>query len=320
MKTTKRGVIPNWFVNFSIWFFLIVMVVLTGFLSSEFLTVTNIMNILREAVIVSLIALGMSFVIISGCFDLSSGAVLGLCAIVAVRMDPLTSSGLALSILAPVIVGAGFGCLTGLLVGYLKMNAFITTLGVQYVIYGITLLYTGGNHVYLRATSGFFYNLGNGYLGFVPVSVAGLLVVLVLAQWTLSRTNFGQYVKMIGANENAARLSGIKVEKIRTICFTILGVCAGLGGIILASWIRRLEPGFGLRYSFEGITAVVLGGTSLLGGRGNIVNSFVGALIMIMIVNVMILLNISYNYQLVMKGLILIAAVTIEVLARRRNG
>jgi ribose transport system permease protein len=200
------------------------------------------------------------------------------------------------------------------------MNAFITTLGIQYVIYGITLLYTGGNHVYLRATSGFFYNLGNGYLGFVPVSVAGLLVLLILAQWTLSRTNFGQYVKMSGANENAARLSGIKVEKIRVVCFTILGICAGLGGIILASWIRRLEPGFGLRYSFEGITAVVLGGTSLLGGRGNIVNSFVGALIMIMIVNVMILLNISYNYQLVMKGLILIVAVTIEVLARRRNG
>jgi ribose/xylose/arabinose/galactoside ABC-type transport system permease subunit len=321
IKAKRTGSrLPNMAVNFSIWFFLIAITGLTGFLSAEFFAVTNIMNILREAVIVGIISIGMSFVIISGCFDLSSGAIIGLCAIIAVRMDPITSSGSVLGILVPVLAGALCGFLTGLLVGYLKMNAFITTLGVQYIIYGITLLYTGGNHVYLHASSGFFYNIANGHIGFLPVSVIGLIVLLFAAQFVLSYTNFGQYVKVAGSNEHAAKLSGIKVEKTRTICYVILGVCSSLGGIMLASWIRRLEPGFGLRYSFEGITAVVLGGTSLLGGRGNIVNSFIGALIMIMIVNTMILLNISYNYQLVMRGLVLIIAVTIEVLMRRRNG
>lgn len=307
-------------VNFSIWFFLALMVILTGFLSREFLTTTNIMNILKEAVIVSLIAVGMSFVIITGEFDLSSGAILGLCAIVAVKMDPATPAGLVLSLTVPLAVGALCGLFTGFLVGYLKMNAFITTLGVQYLIYGITLLYTGGNHVYMKDISGVFYKIGNGYLGVLPFSVIGLAVLLILAQWVLSHTNFGQYVKTSGANAKAAALSGVKVEKTKTIAFVILGLCASLGGIVLASWIRRLEPGFGLRYSFEGITAVVLGGTSLLGGRGNIVNSFVGALLMLMVVNVMILFNISYNYQLLLRGLILIIAVTVEVLGRRRNG
>jgi ribose/xylose/arabinose/galactoside ABC-type transport system permease subunit len=315
----KSGII-RLLINFSIWFFLIIMITLTGFLSKEFLTINNIMNIFREAVIVGMIAIGMSFVVISGCFDLSSGAILGLCAIVAIRMNPLAPAGTILAVIVPVFVGALFGFLTGLLVGYLKMNAFITTLGVQYLIYGITLLYTGGNHVFLKATSGFFYNIGNGHFGFVPVSVLILILLLIIAQWVLSFTNFGQYVKVSGANEDAAKLSGVNVEKIRVVCYVILGICASLGGVVLASWIRQLEPGFGLRYSFESITAVVLGGTSLLGGRGNAINSFAGALIMIMIVNVMILLNISYNYQLVMRGLILIVAVTIEVLMRRRNG
>jgi ribose transport system permease protein len=141
----------------------------------------------------------------------------------------------------------------------------------------------------------------------------------VLGQFLLSFTNYGQYIKTAGENPEAAKLSGIRVERVIFLSFLIVGLCAGLGGVVLASWVKNMDPGTGIGYEFEAITAVVLGGTSLLGGQGNVTNTFAGALILVIIGNAMTLLNISYHYQLMVRGIIIIAAVSIEIASRRKS-
>ncbi len=271
----QKARLKELFMEYSVWIFLIVIVVLVGIVSPQFLNYTNVMSMLKEAVVVGILAIGMTFVIICGGFDLSSGAILGFCAVLCMTIGPGTVGNTFLAIVAPMGVGVLFGFLDGILVGYLRMSAFITTLGMQYVFLGITLLFTSGNYVYVKAYTDFFYKIGNGYIGIIPVGVILMIILAGAAQWVLSGTNFGQNIKVSGANEKAATLSGIRVEWNRCISYVILGMCASLSGIVLASWVRQMEPKTGVSYSFEAITAVVLGGTSLSGGRGNIFNGFV---------------------------------------------
>ena len=245
------------------------------------------MNMLREAVIVGILAIGMTFTIVVdvSTFLRRNHGVAVLMTLIGNTISSTLSAG------APLIAGAAFGYVDGLLVGHLKMNGFITTLGMQYLILGITLLFTKGNYLFIRQSTPFFHQIGNGTIGAVPVPVLLMLGLAGVAQWVLSRTNFGQYAKASGANERAATLSGINVERVRT-SYVLLGICAAISGIVLASWLREMDPSTGVGYEFEAITAAVLGGTRL-GGSGNILNSIAGTLIMVMIVNAMILLNIS---------------------------
>jgi ribose/xylose/arabinose/galactoside ABC-type transport system permease subunit len=305
--------------NFSIWFFLLGIVIITGFLSTAFFRQSNIVYILQETVIVGVVGIGMTYVIISGCFDLSAGAILGLCTVISLTLKPGDTWSTILAIVIPICAGAAFGLVNGVLVGYLKMNAFITTLGMQYLILGITLFYTHGNHVAYNESSEFFYAIGNKSLGGIPISVIILIALVTIAQLILSYTNFGQYLKMVGENSKAATLSGINVSWTRCLGYVFLGVCAAISGIILASWVRNLDPASGLGYEFQAITVAILGGTSLFGGKGNIFNTFAGALIFVMIVNAMLLIDISYNFQLMIRGIILIAGVTVGVIYAKKD-
>lgn len=247
---------------------------------------------------------------------------MGLCCVVAMRLGPADASSTFIAMVVPVLLGVGIGLVDGFLVGRLDLNGFIATLGMQYAVLGATLIYTNGSYTMLSTYTQNFDNLycklGTVIIGGVPLQVYIMFAVAIAAQFVLSRTNFGQNTKMSGANPQAATLSGIKVENTRCACYAILGGCAALAGIILGSWVRQFEPQTGIGYEFEAITAVVLGGTSLSGGRGNIFNSLIGAVIMVMIVNAMILLDISYNYQLMVRGLVLIVAVTLQVYMRRK--
>lgn len=320
LKRVEKGLGKELFMEYNVWLFLMLIIILVGVVSPQFLNRTNVMNMLREAVVIGILGIGMTFVIICGCFDLSSGAIMGFCAVVCMTIGPSTSKNTFLAIAVPMGIGLLFGMLDGILMGYLKMSAFITTLGMQYVFLGITLLFTEGSYVYVKKYTSFFYEIGNGYLGEIPIAVVLMIVLAGAAQFVLSKTTVGQNMKASGANENAAALSGIRVERNRCISYMVLGLCAAVAGIVLASWVRQMEPRTGVNYAFEAITAVVLGGTSLQGGRGNVFNSIAGTLVMVMIVNAMILLNISYNYQLMVRGIILIAAVTLDVMMRRRRG
>ncbi len=307
----------------SIWVFFFAIVLVTVAFAPNFFVAANIISMLREAVVVGIIAIGMTFVIISGCFDLSAGAIMGICCVVAMRLGPSDAKSTLLALAIPILLGIGISLIDGFLVGKLGLNGFIATLGMQYVVLGATLIYTKGSYTTLAQYTSNFDNLycylGTATIGGVPLQVYIMFALAVVGQLVLARTNFGQQVKMSGANQQAATLSGIRVARVRTLSYAILGFCTAVAGLVLGSWVRQFEPQTGIGYEFEAITAVVLGGTSLAGGKGNIFNSLVGALIMVMIVNAMILLNLSYNFQLMVRGLVLIIAVTLQVGTRRKN-
>ncbi len=321
---TAKNILPNILLDYSIWLFFVGIIVLTTLFAPSFLSSANIISMLREAVVVGIIAIGMTFVIVSGCFDLSAGAIMGICCVLAMRLGPADAKSTFIAIALPILLGITIGLVDGFLVGILDLNGFIATLGMQYAVLGMTLIYTKGSYTMLTSYTNNFHTLyskiGTAIIGGVPAQVYIMFALAIIAQLVLSRTNFGQQVKVTGANPAAAKLSGIHVKRTRCTCYAILGGCSAIAGLILGSWVRQFEPQTGIGYEFEAITAVVLGGTSLAGGKGNIFNSIVGALIMVMIVNAMILLNISYNYQLMVRGLILIAAVTLQVVTRRKNG
>lgn len=308
----------------SIWLFFAAIVILTTIFAPSFVSSANVISMLREAVVVGVLAIGMTFVIISGCFDLSAGAIMGICCVMAMRLGPSDAKSTFIAMAAPILLGIGIGLIDGFLVGILDLNGFIATLGMQYAVLGATLIYTKGSYTMLTTFTSSFDNLyckiGTVVIGSVPLQVYIMAGFAVTAQFVLSRTNLGQNIKVSGANAQAAALSGVNVQKTRCICYAILGGCSACAGLILGSWVRQFEPQTGIGYEFEAITAVVLGGTSLAGGKGNVFNSVAGALIMVMIVNAMILLDISYNYQLMVRGLVLIAAVTIQVYTGRKNG
>ncbi len=317
--TLPQTQVTKHFSSFGIWFILLLIVVVMGMASDVFLSPSNIINILRQTAIVGILAVGMTFVIIGANIDLSVGATIAFSAVIAISLQPVGLSSAVAAILIPLAAGMAVGAVNGILVGYFKLNTFIATLGMQFVVLGGTLLFTGGQHVWVFDSYPVFEKIGNGFLGPIPISVILLISIVVLGQFLLSFTNFGQYLKMSGENPEAARLSGICVEKVIFLSFLLVGLCAGLGGVVLASWVKNMDPGTGIGYEFEAITAVVLGGTSLLGGQGNATNTFAGALILVIIGNAMTLLNISYHYQLMVRGIIIIAAVSLEIASRRKS-
>lgn len=324
MKKEKvTGVLESILLEYSIWIFFFLIVLLTTILAPGFLNYANIVSMLREAVVVGVIAIGMTLVLVCGCFDLSAGAIMGICCVVAMRLGPSDAKSTFIALAVPVILGIALGMVDGFIVGKLGLQGFIATLGMQYVILGATLLYTNGNYTTLAQYTSNYNNLycwiGTATILGIPLQVYIMITFTVIGQLMLSYTKLGQHIKFAGENPLAATLSGISVEKTRFFSYAILGFCSAISGLILGSWVRQFEPQTGIGYEFEAITAVVLGGTSLTGGKGNILNSVIGAILMVMIVNAMIQLNISYNYQLMVRGIILIFAVTLQVYMRRKN-
>jgi len=307
------------YADYGIWFFLVAIVIIMSFASDKFLVPSNITNILRSTITTGIVAVGMTYVMISGNFDLSVGATITFGCVLAMTMDPSDARGTVLAIIVPVLAGAVIGVINGTLVGYLRLNPFITTLGMQFVVLATSQIYVGGRHLWVPSKHIFFESLANGFFLGVPISMIILIILVIVAQLVLSYTNYGIYLKVSGENRDAARLSGVKVEKIVFFSFLLVSILAGLSGSVLASWVRDCDPSSTKGYEFDIITAVVLGGTSLLGGRGNVANTFAGVLILQIIVNAMLLLGIAYQYQLMVRGIVLITAVSLEIIVKRVN-
>ncbi|MGM0370528.1 MAG: ABC transporter permease [Bacillota bacterium] len=288
-----------------------IMVVLS-LLSENFLTVTNLFNVVTQTSINALLAFGMTFVILSGGIDLSVGSVMAFAS--AVTAGLLTSGmNMVIAIIGGLIAGTSLGLFNGLVISRLAMPAFIVTLAMKSIARGLTLIYTDG-----RPISGFndaFQFLGGGKVGPIPVPVIILVAVLIICYIVLKKTPFGRYVYAIGGSEEAAKLSGIKTKFIKTTVFAISGFMASLSGIILSARLNSAQPTAGSGYELDAIAAVVLGGTSLTGGRGGITGTLIGALIMGVINNGLTLLNVSSFYQLVAKGIVILLAIYLD----RRN-
>lgn len=281
-----------------IWLALLALILGMALISDVFLSSTNLLNVLRQVTIVGLVAVGMTVALMGGNFDLSVGATVTLAAVVSIDLQPVDPLRTALAIAVPLGLGLVVGLFNGLIVGGLRANSIIVTVGVQFVIIGSVLLYVSGQHVWVVNASAFFTAISEGYTLGVPNPVYLLILAVAAGHLLMTRSVFGRHVLAIGGNLEAARLAGITITRHITITFAISGFMAALAGILVASRVRNLDPTAGIGYEFAALTAVVLGGTQLTGGRGNLLNTLAGVLILGIIANGMTLLAISFNIQL----------------------
>jgi ribose transport system permease protein len=285
--------------------------------SSAFFTWANMKNLAFQTAPVGIIAVGGTFVFIAGGFDLSVGAISGFGAIIAGKAFLGTGVGLWGSLILGALVGLGCGVGNGLLVTLGKVNAFIATLATSIVIYGFAQVVTGGNLVSVSANRFSILGLGSAWGINYPVFV--WLAFALAAGFLLSRTRFGRYAYATGGNAEAARLAGVRVNVVRAATFAISGLAAGIAGVILFSEVGTAQWNANSGIEFDAITAIVLGGTSLLGGEGAIWRTVLGAFFLQMIGNGFDLLGTTPQWQYVIKGLILAAAVSLDAWARRRR-
>jgi ribose transport system permease protein len=286
---------------------------LLSLLSPYFLTVSNLLNVMEQTSINAVIAVGMTFVILSGGIDLSVGSVLALAGVV---LASALQSGwpLPLALLVSVTTGAACGLLNGVLVTLGRLPPFIVTLGMMSVARGLALLYTEG-----RPISGFdsgFRLMATGRVAFVPVPVLLTLAVYLVAYVLLNRARFGRYVYAIGGNEEATRLSGVPVRFHKTMVYGLSGFTSGLAAAVLTARLNSAQPIAGIMYELDAIAATVIGGTSLLGGSGTLSGTLIGALIMGVLRNGLNLLGISSFLQQVIIGLVIVGAVLVDSLLK----
>ena len=278
-------------------------------LTPHFFTVTNLLNVAQQTVINALIAVGLTYVIISGGIDLSVGSILAFAGVVMAHALRL-GWPVPLAILAGVGVGAGCGLVNGLLISYGRLPPFIATLGMMSVARGGALLATDG-----RPVSGFgesFRWLATGEIAGVPVPVLVMVLVYAVAHLVLQRTKFGRYTYAIGGNEEASLLSGVPVRLYKTGIYVVGGGLAALGAVLLTARLNSAQPIAGINYELDAIAATVIGGTSLMGGQGSVIGTLIGALIMGVLRNGLNLLGVSSFIQQVVIGVVIIAAVLLD--------
>lgn len=296
---------------------LVVLIVVFSLLSPIFLSQGNITNILIQSSTNAIIAAGMTFVILSANIDLSVGSALALSSVLGTAF--IADGG-------PIVVGVGImlvaGALAGLfngsIVGYLGFPAFIVTLATMWLFRGSAYVFTNG-----QAVTGLprdFRVLATGEVAGIPYIVILMIVVYALSYFVLSRTTFGRQVYAVGDNKEAARLSGVNVKRVTAAVFVISGFMAALGGVVLSSRLFSGQPVAGITFELSAIAAVVIGGTSLFGGKGGILGTLVGAIFIATLINGLVILNVTSFWQQVIMGLVVLAAVGIDHYRKRLAG
>ncbi|MFD2701186.1 ribose ABC transporter permease [Paenibacillus shunpengii] len=290
---------------------LILLIVIVTIMNPGFLEPLNILNLLRQVSINALLAFGMTFVILTGGIDLSVGSILALSSAIVAN---LMLSGLdpILAIIVGVLLGGIMGMMNGLMITKGKMAPFIATLASMTIFRGLTLVYTNGNPITGLGDSMAFQLFGRGYFLGIPVPAITMMITFAILWVILHKTSFGRKTYAIGGNEKAALVSGIKVDRVKIMIYSLAGMMAALAGAILTSRLNSAQPTAGESYELDAIAAVVLGGTSLTGGRGLIVGTLIGALIIGVLNNGLNLLGVSSFYQMVVKGVVIVIAVLID--------
>lgn len=292
---------------------LLAMILVVSLLNPNFFTTGNILNILRQTAVNAVIAVGMTMVILTAGIDLSVGSILALCgaigaSLIAAELPVAVAVGTSLA------AGAIVGGVTGIIIAKGKVQAFIATLVAMTLVRGLTLVYTDGRPISTGFTdvADSFAVIGTGYLFGVPVPVWIMAVTFLAAWYLLNHTRLGRYIYALGGNETATRLSGINVDRIKIYVYAISGVLSALAGLIVTSRLSSAQPTAGAGYELDAIAAVVLGGTSLMGGKGTIIGTLLGALIIGFLNNALNLLDVSSYYQMIAKALVILLAVLID--------
>lgn len=291
---------------------LILMAVVTA-LSPHFLTTDNLLIVLRQTSINAIIAFGMTFVILTAGIDLSVGSVLALTGAVAATLIGLDYS-LPFVLVATLVLGTALGAVSGLIVSVGRVQPFIATLVAMTALRGATLVFSGGRPIDAGegvAADAFWY-IGGGYLFGIPVPVILAGVVFLVCWFVLSQMRFGRYVYAVGGSEQVARLAGISAGRVKVAVYAISGLMAALAGIVLTARLQSAQPTAGTSYELDAIAAVVVGGTSLMGGRGTLFGTLVGALIIGVLNNALNLLDVSSYYQMIAKGAVILLAVLVD--------
>ena len=293
----------------------VLLVVYLSFATSKFLTVSNIVNVFRQVSNQGIIAVGMTMILIMGQIDLSVGA---LVAFAAVLNAIFLKWGL--SIPMSILATLGVTCLWGVLNGYVtarfRLHAFLVTMATMTLIRGVTYTLTGGYPVGGLPQDFFIY--GSGQLGFIPYPVLYMIAIFMLGAFVMSSTTFGRSIYALGGNEDAARLSGINVERVKIGVFVVSAVVSGISGLVLSSRLMAGSPEIGIGWELDIVAAVIIGGTNIVGGEGKLSGTLLGVLFIGVLSNGMILLDITPYMQQVVRGLVILGAVILNSLQEKR--
>ncbi len=289
-------------------------------LSDKFLTVDNGWNVLRQISVNICISVGMTLVVLTAGIDLSVGSILAFSGAVAAGLlksgisfpgnDLFIGFTLLGTVLAGIATGSFLGFFNGWVITKFKVPPFVATLAMLTVARGFTMLWTKGYPISSLGTD--FAYIGTGWFLGIPVLVWIAVVVVIAAMIISNKTALGRYIYAIGGNENAAKLSGINIDKVKIIVYTLAGALAAIGGIMVTSRLDSAQPNAGMSYELDAIAAVVIGGTSLSGGRGTIIGTVLGAIIIGVLNNGLVLLDVSPFWQQVVKGMVILLAVMID--------
>ncbi|MFZ7155763.1 ribose ABC transporter permease [Avibacterium avium] len=317
MTTTK---LKNFLIEQRSILALIVLIVIVSSINPNFFTMDNLLNILRQTSVNAIIAVGMTFVILTAGIDLSVGSVLALTGAIAAS---LVNLDLSIFIVIPLVLLCGtlLGGISGVIIAKGKVQAFIATLVTMTLLRGVTMVYTDGRPISLGFSdvADQFSFLGTGYLFNIPFPIWLMAIIFLVAWYILKHTPMGRYIYALGGNESATRLSGINVDKVKIFVYAISGFLATVAGLIVTSRLSSAQPTAGVSYELDAIAAVVVGGTSLMGGKGRIFGTLIGALIIGFLNNALNLLDISSYYQMIAKSIVILAAVLTDHFFSRKN-
>ena len=299
---------------------LIILCLVISLLSDKFLTATNAWNVMRQISVNICISVGMTLVVLTAGIDLSVGSVLALCGAITAGLlkngieMPSSNLYIGFTILGATVAGLLVGSLLGWFNGWtitkFKVPPFVATLAMLTIARGLTMLWTKGFPITGLGEN--FAHLGTGWLLGIPLPVWISGVIVFIAVVITNKTKLGRYIYAIGGNESAATLSGINIKKIKMTVYTIAGALAGVGGLLVTSRLDAAQPNAGTGYELDSIAAVVIGGTSLSGGRGSVLGTVLGAIIIGVLNNGLVLLNVSPFWQQVVKGFVILTAVVID--------
>jgi ribose transport system permease protein len=296
---------------------LVVLSVVLWALTPHFLTVSNLLNVAEQTSINAIVAVGMTFVILSGGIDLSVGSIVALSGVVLGTVLQGNQPSFVIPLFAALLVGTTCGLANGALISWARLPPFIVTLGMMSIARGAALVYTEG-----RPVSGFdepFRAIATARIGFIPAPVIITALVYLAAHLVLTRTPFGRYVYAIGGNEEATRLSGVNVRLHKTLVYGVSGLTSAIAAVLLTARLNSAQPIAGMMYELDAIAAVVIGGTSLAGGEGGLGGTLIGALIMGVLRNGLNLLGVSSFLQQVVIGLVIVFAVALDGLVKKRS-
>ena len=305
---------------------LILLIIFFSFANEHFLNFENFVNILIATAVVGVIALGETFVIVTGGIDLSVGTVMTLSSVM--TAVTITNMGLPVpvGVLAGVLTGGVMGLLNGVLIARLKLPPFIATLGVLNIARGLALVITQTRPIYFSNNPEFNTGVMGNLFGIkisgdfgIPNIAIIMFVAVIVAAYILNRTALGRYTFALGSNEEAVRLSGVNVQVWKMAVYTVCGLFAGLAGVLIAARVNSAQPALGFGYELDAISAVVIGGTSLAGGEGTILGTIIGAFIVRTLTNGLQIMSVPQEWQIVVTGVVVILAVYLDIIRRRQQ-